>query len=150
MMKVIQATEDHFREFLLNARPIDLEEVEAGSGEPFESHISSLVPNIHNIKTLIDAETGEVLGIGGLEDLGSPTVGGIWLLMTKAIETRKIEFLRFSKKFLKEVFAHYKYLTNAVYKRNKLHIDWLTWIGVKWVKETEDFSIFILERKEGE
>lgn len=146
MIKIVDATDQILQEYLRNARRIDLEEVEAASGKPLESQLPTL--DLSQVKALIDANTKEVLGIGGEERLWGE-VGTIWLILTNAIESRKIEFLRFSRRFLKDyLFKKYRYITNTVYKKNALHIAWLTWLGAEWVKETDQFSTFIIERKE--
>ena len=148
MMRVIQATNEHVLKYLENARQIDLEEVVAASGQPLEAHLPSLFEHIDSVKALIDENTGEVLGIGGVDPTRIPNIGTIWLLLSNSIEGRRIEFLRFSKRFLRVLFKDFDVLTNCVYKRNKLHIDWLNWLGAEWIGHTKDFSIFVLRRKE--
>lgn len=146
MINIVDATPELLQGYLRNARRIDLEEVEAASGKPLESHLPTL--DLTRVKVLIDAKTKEVLGIGGEERLYGE-VGSVWLLFTYAVEDRKIEFLRFSRRTLKDyLFKKYRYIINTVYKRNELHMSWLTWLGAKWVKETDQFSTFLLERKE--
>lgn len=147
MITVVPATIDHIFEFADNARRIDIEEVEVASGKPFDSHLPSLLFSINKVQTVIDDETGEVLGIGGIEPTRNLTVGAIWLLMTNTVESRKIEFLRFSRRYLKTLLADYECLMNVVYNKNKLHVSWLNWLGAEWVEQNELFSMFIITRK---
>lgn len=147
MIKVVPATIDHIFEFTDNARKIDIEEVEVASGKPFDSHLPSLLLSIDKVHAVIDEETGEVLGIGGIEPTRNLTVGAIWLLMTNTVESRKIEFLRFSRRYLKTLLADYECLMNVVYNKNKLHVSWLNWLGAEWVEQNELFSMFIITRK---
>lgn len=147
MIKVVPATIDHIFEFVDNARKIDIEEVEVASGKPFNSHLPSLLLSLSRVQTVVDGNTGEVLGIGGVEPTNNARVGTIWLLMTHAVETRKIEFLRFSRQYLKKLLDDYECLVNVVYNKNKLHMSWLSWLGAEWVEQNELFSMFILTRK---
>lgn len=146
MISIVEATQAHLQEYLDNARRIDCEEVEAAGGKPLAVLLSTL--DLSRVKVLIDANTKEVLGIGGEERLWGE-VGTVWLILTNAVESRKMEFLRFSRRFLKDYFfTKYRYIINSVYKRNDLHMAWLSWLGAEWVQETRQFSTFLLERKE--
>jgi hypothetical protein len=147
MIKVIPATIEHIFEFQDNARSIDIEEVEVASGESFNSLLPSLIYSIDKVQAVIDIETGEVLGIGGIEPTRNLSVGAIWLLMTNAVESRKVEFLRFSRKYLKTLLEDCECLMNVVYNKNKLHVSWLNWLGAEWVEQNELFSMFIITRK---
>lgn len=140
MIKLVATTFGHLLEFRKNVRPIDLEEIEAATGCKLENQP---LTNLVGCQTLLDA-AGTVLGIGAVE----PDQHLIWLVTTKAIETKKIEFLRFSKKYLAELLLVHQYLGNVAYIKNQLHIDWLTWLGAKWYTQEGDFALFILERKE--
>lgn len=140
MIKVVGTTLGHLIEFRKNVRDIDLEEIQAITGRTLENEtLASMV----RCQTLIDS-SGTVLGIGGVE----PDQHLVWLVTTKAIESRRIEFLRFSRKYLDELLLVHEFLGNLAYMKNKLHVDWLTWLGAKWYKQEGDFALFILERKE--
>lgn len=134
-MRLVDMTLGHLFEFRKNVREVDLEEVERVSGLPFDSHLP------FQCKALLD-DDGTVLGIGGIDD------HVVWFIATTAIEARKIKFLRFSKSYLQVLLNEHGYLTNVAYKKNRLHIDWLTWLGAVWLGENEEFSKFILKRKE--
>jgi len=140
MIEVIKTTIGHLIEFRKNVREIDLEEIEAVSGRKFDD---VLLETMGQCVTLIDS-SGTVLGIGGVEAERHI----VWLVTTTAIETRKIEFLRFSKKYLEKLLEIHGYLRNVAYLKNKLHIDWLTWLGAKWLTQDGDFALFILKGKE--
>lgn len=147
MIKVVPATVDHIFEFADNARKIDIEEVEVASGKSFDLLLPSLLLSINKVQAVIEDETGEVLGIGGIEPTRNLTVGAIWLLMTNAVESHKIEFLRFSRRYLKTLLEDYECLTNVVYNKNKLHVSWLNWLGAEWIEQNKLFSMFIITRK---
>lgn len=134
-MMLVDMTLGHLFEFRKNVREIDLEEVERVSGLSFDSHLP------FQCKALLD-DDGTVIGIGGVDN------HVVWFIATTAIEARKIKFLRFSKRYLQILLDEHGYLTNVAYKKNQLHIDWLTWLGAEWYEQDEEFVRFILKRKE--
>lgn len=136
-IKVLKATIGNLVDFYTNARGADLEEVQEATGIPFSYQPLS---SLENLQVVVDGVTGEVLGIGGIQD------HCIWLLMTYAVEDRKIEFLRFSKRYLRELLNTHVYLYNRVYMKNKLHMDWLNWLGAEWLDTDNKFSTFILKK----
>lgn len=137
-MRLVNMTVSHLLEFCQNARELDLEEIRVSSGLDFFSHP---LTSFNGVQALVDTD-GTLLGIGQAAD------HVIWLVTTKAIETRKIKFLRFSKVYLKELLEKHEFLINAAWARNTLHIDWLTWLGAEWLDEQNGLKIFKLERKE--
>lgn len=139
MMQLVDMTIGHLIEFRKTVRDIDLEEIEAISGVAFDDQLVSLLAGS---QTLID-QNGVVLGIGGVEDNNV-----IWLVTTTAIEDRKVEFLRFSRKYLKDLLDEYGYLGNIAYLKNQLHINWLKWLGAEWMDTDGDFLVFKFKRKE--
>ena len=141
-MIVTNATRKQLLEFYENARQIDLEEVEQASGEPFEHHLPALLNS--KVKCLV-SEDGTVIGIGDIEHY-TDDMGIVWLLLTNAVEDRKIEFLKWSRRALRG-HSKYKYLVNAVYMKNQMHVEWLNWLGAEWVYHNNDFSVFRLTVK---
>lgn len=136
-MKIVPMTIGHLIEFRANVREIDLEEVERASG----FHFDSFAP--FECEALLD-DDGTVVAIGGI---APPNI--VWMMTTKAVETRRIKFLRFTKNLLTEKLREYGELTNIAYKKNQLHIDWLTWLGAEWFDHDEEFMRFTLrQRKE--
>lgn len=138
-MRIEKMTVKHLMEFYQNVRKEDLEEIRVSSGADFQDHpLESFVGQC----ALLD-DDGTVLGMGGVDD------HIIWLVTTKAIETRKVKFLRFSKQYLKELLEKHGFLMNAAWGKNKLHIDWLTWLGAEWIDSQGDLKIFKLSNKKG-
>lgn len=143
MIKVIDATIEHLEDYEKLARPMDLEEIFMVTGRPYSYHKEYLKNTITNIRALIHVETGELLGIGGLEGRGR-----VWLVTTNNILKYQTEFLRFSLRYRDKLFKTYKTLWNRVYVKNTLHIKWLKWLGAKFCDETiGSFRYFYLERK---
>ena len=138
-MRIEKMTVRHLLEFLSDVRQEDLEEIKVSSGVDFDDHT---LDSFYNTQVLLD-DDGTVLGIGGLED------NIIWLVTTRSIETRRVKFLRFSKQYLKELLEKHGFLMNAAWAKNKLHIDWLTWLGAEWIDSQDDLKIFKLSNKKG-
>lgn len=128
MIKVVDMTIGHLIEFRENVREMDLEEILVASGKPFDRHIIS---SLEGCKALVDSADGVVLGIGGVDN------HIVWLVCTKAVENRKIKFLRFSKQYLKYLIETHGYIGNAAYLKNTLHIQYLNWMGVTWIGTPE-------------
>ena len=138
-MRIEKMTVRHLLEFLSDVRPEDLEEIKVSSGVDFDDHT---LDSFYNTQALLD-DDGTVLGMGGLED------HIIWLVTTRSIETRRVKFLRFSKQYLKELLEKHGFLMNAAWDKNKLHIDWLTWLGAEWIDSQGDLKIFKFSNKKG-
>lgn len=145
MIEVVPAKLKHIFAFLKDIRSEDIEEVEVAAGKPFMRQLPYFLTNFHRLRAVVDGET--VLGIGGIESTYVKGTGVIWLLMTYAVETRKVAFLRFSRRYLKELLTQYNLLTNAVYLKNTLHVNWLTWLGAEWVEKTKRFAVFVLRKR---
>ena len=134
-MRLEKMTVRHLIEFRQNAREKDLEEIKVSSGVDFDDHP---LDTFDNVQALLD-DDGTVLGMGGVDG------HIIWLVTTKAIETRKVKFLRFSKAYLKELLEKHGFLMNAAWAKNQMHVDWLTWLGAKWIDSQADLKIFKFE-----
>ena len=141
------ATEEDVLYFIANIRPMDKEEVETASGLPFSIHSQELFSYLEEIHVVRHNDT--IIGIGGIHKV-EERKALIWLLLTSDVEKVKMEFLRFSKRHLKGLLENFDVLFNYVYLKNKLHVDWLTWLGATWVETKEGFSGFLLENRKEE
>ena len=64
--------------------------------------------------------------------------GIVWLLGTKAMEDIQYRFIRTSKEWLDRLYGDkYEILFNIADKRNTLHLNWLRWLGFKFMREVE-------------
>lgn len=133
--------------FLRDVRGEDLKELAELNGEDFYNLPASWV--IAGTKAIIHKETGRVLGIGGIE-LSSRFYATVWALLTCQVEKHPIEFLRWSKKYLRDmILTRYEEVGNYVHKDNKLHIAWLNWLEAEWLPhDNTSRRAFILRRKE--
>ena len=82
-----------------------------------------------------------IFGVGRAPQDAS--VGVVWLLGTPEIETIKIQFLRESRKWLEEMSQGYDLLTNVVHEDNELHIRWLKWLGMSFIRHQPPFVEFV-------
>lgn len=142
MMTLKPMTVKHLQDFLENVRPLDLKEAEAEGAIFVETPLKEL-----DCMCLVD-EDDNVYAIGDIEPQND-AVGYVWMLCTRRVETNKIAFLRASKELLKAAFKSYAVLGNKVLLENKLHVDWLTWMGAIWLHKTPDeqFQYFVLTRR---
>ncbi len=69
---------------------------------------------------IYDDKTAAIFGVS--DDL-------IWLLGTDEITKHPITFFRASREYLPKLLRGYDYVYNYVDSRNKLHLDWLKWLG---------------------
>lgn len=143
-MIVVNTTVRHLLEFRKGVRDIDLEEVKALSGKDFDDYTIGAFTECMTLLT----DKGEVAGIGGIQQMDGHPI--IWLITTKVIETCQIEFLRFSQKYLKTALEKYGYLGNLAYLKNKMHINWLKWMGAEFLDTQGDFVLFCFMKKDGE
>ena len=146
-IELIPATTELLQSFVPQIRPLDREEVEITSGDTWEEHSKELF--VHKEEANMIVYKGKILGVLGIRKLEPVTVGLAWMLLTPHVEEHQMLFLRWSKAELKNVIRPYEFLTNLVYLKNTLHINWLNWLGAEWLETSDpDFGVFRL-RKEG-
>lgn len=135
-------TVSHLQNFLENVRPLDLKEAEAEGAIFMETPLKEL-----DCMCLVD-DNDNVYAIGDIEPQND-AVGYVWMLCTHRVEENKIAFLRASKGLLEASLQSYVVLANKAFLANKLHVDWLTWMGAVWLHKTPDeqFQYFVLMRR---
>jgi len=138
-------------EFLKNARQEDLKEIEAVTGHSIYEEPLGILEDAK----VLQHSSGKILGIGGYSiayaGLNEAVVVTPWLVLTTHVHDHPVEFLRFSKRYLQEkLLKMAPKVSNAVYGTNFLHINWLSWLGCKWVQETDTSKVFLFERGEGD
>ena len=151
MITIDTATEKDILEFSKNIRSMDAKEVEFVSGKPFKEHLGFLLTHVEDVRAI--KCDGVLLGIGNWYQeqldwgLYSPGVIG-WMLLTNAVEDHKIEFLRWSKEIVKTLLEAYQDITNVVDSRNLLHVQYLDFLGAKFLEDpfVKDVWHFIIER----
>ena len=71
---------------------------------------------------------------------GLPRFGYVWLLGTDDINRFPMTFLRRSRAWFDKCTEGYDIVGNFVDQRNTKHIEWLKWIGVKFLRVHENFG----------
>lgn len=129
MITVEKATKEDILNFVSNIRPMDDAEVKITSGKFVHEQIEDLM----KLRAKCIKCDGVLLGIGGWHKRAEDAKGVFgWMLLTNSVEDHKIEFLRWSKKFVKKLLDTYPYITNMAYKENQLHIKYLKFLGARF------------------
>jgi hypothetical protein len=69
-----------------------------------------------------------MFGVGHSPD-EEPTTGIPWMLATNYINTVPTEFLRRSRKYIRQMHAKFPLLTQVVDARNAASVHWMLWLG---------------------
>jgi hypothetical protein len=134
------ATDDDSPYLAVHLREQDKAEVMASAGmEPLWAIENS---RLHSRATFVVEYEGNPALIFGVSDLeGSPGEGCIWMLGTDDIQKFSRKFLRYSRKYLKELCAPYDLVTNYVDERNTVSIRWLQSLGAVFIHRHESFGV---------
>lgn len=118
-----------------NMRPEDVDEVTA-LGQTPEQAILRGVELSDPVWTVVDSSGTPVAIFGAVPAVlpGNVQVGIVWLLGTSGITDIRWEFLRQSRRWLKELHKKHKVLFNRVDARNKTHIEWLMWLKFRLMR----------------
>lgn len=73
---------------------------------------------------------------------GADEVGQVWLLGSDEINDIRYQFLRESKRWLKEISNDYEMLCNVVHEGNTLHHRWLKFLGFSFLSHRRPFFEF--------
>lgn len=136
-MSLVPPTIRILADFYNNIRPEDLEECLVSDGiSPLDYPSVDLLCKAGTMAVMYD--NTECLGLCGVSN------GCIWMLMTTHVYKHKIQFLRYSKEVVKNIRKSIKYpVVNKVWKQNKLHIDWLKWVGAELTPYDDNFELLV-------
>lgn len=119
----------YLTDFMNNARSLDLKEAELMQDTPFTE---MLLKEVEDADVLVN-EHNEVVAIGDINFGYTKPV--VWMLCTHRVEQNPIEFLRWTKSYLKSLMPYVSNLWNVAWLGNPLHIKWLTWMGARWYED---------------
>jgi hypothetical protein len=105
---------------------------------PYKSLIDGIILSQGSCWT-IEADDKSIIGIFGVATL-APEVGSVWLLGSNGIKNIQREFIRHSKHWLEVLHKDHQLLTNCVYAENKVHINWLKWLGFTFIRKIETYG----------
>ena len=113
-------------------RKEDIQEIQAVTGLPpllslLIGHKLSAVPLV-----ICDAESKPVAMLGVVPN---GLIGFIWMVGTDDLKKISLSFLRNSKDVCDVLKGKHQILHNYVDKRNKLHVNWLKWMGFTIINE---------------
>ena len=139
MIKLRDSVQSDIPWLASNIRKADLMEIEAaGNPDPyraFENGFGLSVPNAYTI--VIDGIPAAMMGTSRPID-PETKIGTVWMLGTQDLEKRPIAFLRHMKNnYLPILERGYDALVNVIDSRNKLHIDFIKWLGFSIIRPIE-------------
>lgn len=124
-----------------NLRPEDIREMRSTMDE--EHSLEAVL--IFNIAastqsyTAVDHETGRVIVMFGVAPAGDGS-GSIWLHGSDLMHRHSVSFLRQSKRYVEALHRDYPLLSNWADLRNEVHINWLRWLGFRFLRTSTTFS----------
>lgn len=137
-----------FKDFLNHVRPLDMKEAVLMTGE------EPSIEDFTDAQVLYDTETKEVYAVGGINYGYIKPV--VWMLCTTRVEQHPLKFCKFIKNYLHVcLLPHISYLWNYVWLGNRMHAQWLKWMGARFFEarliNNEEFQRFEFSRfhKEG-
>lgn len=120
-------------------RDADILELKAYYTEPASNVLENTIKIYNSTTYTVDVKGLPTLMFGVVPY--SDVVGIIWLVGTNDIVKVKIPFLRNCKIWLDAFSELYPVLFNLVSKENDLHINWLKWMGFKFLKEHKEYGL---------
>ncbi len=115
-----------------NLRKEDIQEIQAVTGlPPLLSLLTGLkMSSVHLVICNADCKPVAMLGV-----VPNGLIGFIWMVGTDDLKKISLSFLRNSKDVCDVLKGKHQILHNYVDKRNKLHINWLKWMGFSIINE---------------
>ena len=115
-----------------NLRKEDIQEIQAVTGlPPLLSLLTGLkLSSVPLVICNADCKPVAMLGV-----VPNGLIGFIWMVGTDDLKKISLSFLRNSKDVCDVLKGKHQILHNYVDKRNKLHINWLKWMGFSIINE---------------
>ena len=116
-----------------NLRKEDIQEIKAvvGNLPPLLSLLTGLkISSVPLVICNADCKPVAMLGV-----VPNGLIGFIWMVGTDDLKKISLSFLRNSKDVCDVLKGKHQILHNYVDKRNKLHINWLKWMGFSIINE---------------
>lgn len=107
---------------------------------PYKSLIDGIVLSGDDCWT-IEGNDLQPIAIFGAAPVAENTAS-IWLLGSGRIKNIQREFLRHSHSWVDKLNEKYPILTNFIYAENHVHIQWLRWLGFKFIRKIDKYGNF--------
>lgn len=121
---------EDLRHVCAHMRPADRQECMAFTGLPPEATLPSAVAQ--GALAMVVPETGEVIGLCGVDKCSLADFGLIWMCATTALSDHRHAFLRHAKALISAAHIHFPRIGNMVDARNTLHVRWLALLGFQF------------------
>lgn len=82
----------------------------------------------------VELASGEVCALFGVAPTPEAKLGAVWLLGSDSLLSIRLTFLRHSRTWLRTLFEKYELLGNLVDERNTVHVEWLRWLGFRFLR----------------
>ena len=115
-----------------NLREEDKQEIKAVTGLP---PLLSLLSGLKMSTVPLVICNGDCKPVAMLGVVPNGLIGFIWMVGTDDLKKISLSFLRNSKDVCDVLKGKHQILHNYVDKRNKLHINWLKWMGFTIINE---------------
>ena len=115
-----------------NLREEDKQEIKAVTGLP---PLLSLLSGLKMSTVPLVICNGDCKPVAMLGVVPNGLIGFIWMVGTDDLKKISLSFLRNSKDVCDVLKGKHQILHNYVDKRNKLHINWLKWMGFSIINE---------------
>ncbi len=89
--------------------------------------------------TAVDRETGKIINMFGVAPVGNGA-GSVWMHGSDQMLKHRISVARQTRHFADLLHRDYDILTNWADLRNKVHINWLRWLGFRFLRVSTTFS----------
>lgn len=128
---VVKATKEHALHIAKNIRKIDELEVACIGATP----INALLGGLKNDYTTLTALTpeDEPMAMFGVGEVGEQAY--IWCLGTPKVVTNGRQFLKSSRKWVKQLTKPYGVTFNYIHEDNKVALKWLKYCGAVFIKK---------------
>lgn len=130
------ATVDDARYIAKHLRDEDRREIDALTALSPEAVLPQLVNDAAKPLCFTTVK-GKPVGVFGVQPTPIPILGTVWCVTTNAILHHKMEFLRASRVHVEHLNEDFPLITNVVDARNSLHINWLRWLGFKFLRRID-------------
>jgi hypothetical protein len=82
----------------------------------------------------VELASGEVAALFGVAPSPEARLGSVWMLGSDALFSIRLTFLRHSRRWVETLFRDYTLLGNFVDERNTVHVQWLKWLGFRFLR----------------
>lgn len=113
-------------------RDADLQEIAARSGRSPEEVLREGIQAGQAFA--VELASGEVCALFGVVATPEPKLGSVWMLGSDSLFSIRFTFLRHSREWVKHLFQGYDLLGNFVDARNVVHVEWLKWLGFRFLR----------------